>query len=37
MKIIVPTIDVQEKIAKILRTIDEKIESNKCINENLAA
>lgn len=35
MKIIVPTIDVQEKIAKILRTIDEKIESNKCINENL--
>lgn len=37
MKIIVSTIDVQEKIAKILRTIDEKIESNKCINENLAA
>ena len=35
MKIIVPTIDVQEKIAKILRTIDEKMESNKCINENL--
>ena len=35
MKVIVPTIDVQEKIAKILRTIDEKIESNKCINENL--
>lgn len=37
MKIIVPTIDVQEKIAKILRTIDEKIESNKFINKNLAA
>ena len=35
MKIIVPTIDVQEKIAKILRTIDEKIESNKFINKNL--
>lgn len=37
MKIIVPTIDVQEKIAKILRTIDEKIESNKFINKNLQA
>lgn len=35
MKIIVPTIDVQEKIAKILKTIDEKIESNKFINKNL--
>ena len=37
MKIIVPTIAVQEKIAKVFRTIDEKIENNQHINKNLAA
>ena len=35
MKIIVPTIAVQEKIAKVFRTIDEKIENNQHINKNL--
>lgn len=37
MKIIVPTIEIQVKIAKALRIIDEKIETNESINENLAA
>ena len=35
MKIIVPSVDVQEKVAKVLRIIDDKIENNKHINENL--
>ena len=37
MKIVVPNAETQEKIAKVLRIIDKKIENNKCINENLAA
>lgn len=37
MKIIVPSVDVQEKVAKVLRIIDDKIENNKHINENLVA
>ena len=35
MKIVVPNAETQEKIAKVLRIIDKKIENNKCINENL--
>lgn len=35
MDIPVPPIEEQERIAKILRTIDDKIENNECINKNL--
>ena len=36
MKIVIPTVEMQGKISKILRNIDEKIENNKRINENLS-
>ena len=37
MKVELPPIDIQQKIAKVLGTIDEKIKNNDVINENLAA
>lgn len=37
MKIFLPELDVQEKIARILSSIDNKIETNEKINDNLAA
>ena len=33
----VPTLEIQDKIASILRSLDEKIELNNKINDNLAA
>ena len=36
MKVELPPIDIQQKIAKVLGTIDEKIKNNDVINENLA-
>ena len=35
MKVELPPIDIQQKIAKVLGTIDEKIKNNDVINENL--
>lgn len=37
MKVELPPIDIQQKIAKILGTVDKKIKNNEEINENLAA
>ena len=36
MKVELPPIDIQQKIAKVLGTIDEKIKNNDVTNENLA-
>ena len=35
MKISIPSIEIQGKVANVLRTIDDKIENNMRINENL--